>query len=124
MLPHLWVFHFFGLEKLLNDHSYEEIVKFEIANLFQITSENKLKTLYERMFLLMYYMGMEFNTLWNMPVKMQKWFLKRMDEEISRASEAKQDIPHKGADANTPQNRELTGKFRSFNPNPRTQRFT
>jgi hypothetical protein len=71
----------------------------------------------------MYYMGMEFNTLWNMPVKMQKWFLKRMDEEITRAVESKQDLPTKGAHHNSPDLRQMTGQFKTFGQNPRTQKI-
>ena len=79
--------------------------------------------LLEPFFLLGYYFGMDWNTYYNYPVAYKRWLIKRIETEISRSQEAKNDIPSRAMHHNTPDMRALTGKTRTNVP-AKLQRFT
>jgi hypothetical protein len=78
----------------------------------------------EPFFLLGYYFGMDWDTFYNFPISYRRWLIKRINDEIKKAAEAGNDIPTKAPHHNTPDVRQLTGKTKQFQTNPRTTRFT
>ena len=82
----------------------------------------------------MYYMGFTWESfdLGPLTVEQRKWFIGRLNKEITMAhggengveGEGNGDIPTKGAHHNTPDLRQMVGRTKPFNSNPRTQRFT
>lgn len=77
----------------------------------------------------MYYMGVTWESfgLGIMDLEQRRWFVERLNKEIemSRGKDGQNstgDIPTKAAHMNDPQTREMLGKAKPFNRNPRTQR--
>ena len=67
---------------------------------------------------------MDWQTYYNFPITYKNWLIKRLVDEIKKATEKKSDIPTKGAHHNTPETRGMTGKFKQFGSNSKNQRFT
>jgi hypothetical protein len=78
----------------------------------------------EPFFLLGYYFGMTWETYYSFPISYRRWLIKRINDEIKKASEAQDDIPTKAPHHNTPQMRQLTGKTKQFQQNPKSWRAT
>ena len=118
---------FYGLQN--EQYSREEILTIDIANTFGLLPEHRIAVLYEPIFLLMYYMGVTWESfgLGIMDLEQRRWFVERLNKEIEMArgkdgQNSTGDIPTKSAHMNDPQTREMLGKVKPFNRNPRTQR--
>jgi hypothetical protein len=85
--------------------------------------EDKEQVYLEPFFLLGYYFGMSYTDYKNFPVSYKVWLIKRINTEITKASEQQNDIPAKGAHNHTPDMRALTQKSRTNVP-AKLQRFT
>jgi len=66
---------------------------------------------------------MDWKTYMSFPVAYKKWLIKRIETEINKAHETKNDIPSKGFHHNSPDARAITGKTRHQVPS-KLQRFT
>ena len=94
--------------------------------MFGITPEKMEQIYLETSFLLSYYHGESWNSVWNWPVAVRKWAIERVSKEINRANEEQNAnaIPTKGSHHNTPDIRQLTGMTKDHSPNAKMQRFT
>jgi hypothetical protein len=110
------------------DITAEDIAKFRLATLFGLTPEDKIDVLMEPIFLLMYYMGFTWESfgLGALTTEQRRWFVGRLNKEIEQKinNGNTEDIPTKGAHHNQPDIREMAGRFKPFNQNPRTSRPT
>jgi len=78
----------------------------------------------EPFFLLGYYFGMSnWRDYYHFPVAYKRWLIKRINEEIQKASDAQNGQTSKGMHDNTPDIRGLTNKARANVPN-KLIRFT
>jgi hypothetical protein len=76
----------------------------------------------EPAFLLMYYGGFTWRETQHMPVSYKRWFIERINKELTRSSDAGQ-TRSRAAHQNTPDVRSLQGMSREQSPS-RLRRFT
>lgn len=91
--------------------------------LFPLKPEDREAIFLEPWFILNYYAGMDWETYLRYPVELKRWHIKRIEKEIKKASDNKEDITSKAPHENTPQYREMAGKTKPFTPNAKMQRF-
>lgn len=88
-----------------------------------VSPKDRERIILEPFFTLFYYGGFQWNEFYHFPVSYRRWLIKRIEKEIQRATEKDGDIPDKTLEHNTPQLRQLTGKFKPF-VNAKNHRFT
>lgn len=76
----------------------------------------------EPSFLLMYYGGFTWRETQHMPVAYKKWFIERINKELTKSHESGQ-TQSRALHQNSPDVRSLTGKARDNTPS-RLRRFT
>lgn len=89
---------------------------------FGLRPEDKEALILEPAFALMYYGGFLWRDIYNLPVSYKRWFIERINKEITRSSETGSTQSH-AAHHNSPDMRELEGKSRGQAPS-RLKRFT
>lgn len=89
---------------------------------FGLRPEDKELLILEPAFNLMYYGGFLWRETYNMPVSYKRWFIERINKEITRSNES--NAPQsKALHQNTPDVRAMQNKARSQVPS-RLRRFT
>ena len=76
----------------------------------------------EPAFLLMYYGGFTWRETQHMPVALKRWFIERINKELTKSSENGQ-TQSRALHQNSPDVRQLMGKARDSSPS-RLRRFT
>jgi len=89
---------------------------------FGLESSDRAAVVLEPVFLLMYYMGFTYVESYNIPVEYKRWFIKRVEKELSQGKEDGTN-QSKALQHNTPDARALTGKARAQVPS-KLRRFT
>jgi len=108
-----------------NECGYEASIPLAMNHsIFGIKPEHKVEVLLEPHFILTYYSGFSFEEYRNYPVAYKKFYIDRMNEEISKAQKAQSDIPTKAPHHNGQEVRTLTGKVNTNTTNSKLQRFT
>lgn len=77
----------------------------------------------EPSFLLMYYGGFLWKETIHMPVVYKRWFIDRIVKELNKGGENGQATQSRALHQNSPDVREMQGRFRSQTPS-RMRRFT
>jgi len=73
---------------------------------------------------MMYYMGFTYVEAYNIPVWQRRWFINRLNTEIKRTQDKDGNSqPTRAAHQNTPDIRELSGRYRNMVP-AKLRRFT
>ena len=89
---------------------------------FGLRPEDREQLVLEPAFLLMYYGGCLYEEIIRMPVAYKRWFIQRINAEITKTHDAGQ-TQSRAVHQNQPDVRELQGKLRSQSPS-RLRRFT
>jgi hypothetical protein len=76
----------------------------------------------EPAFLLIYYGGFTWSEIRNMPVFYKRWFIERINRELTRTSESGQ-TQSRALHQNSPETRSMQGRAREQSPS-RLRRFT
>lgn len=88
-----------------------------------VLGEYSINTVLEPTFLLMYWMGFSFSEAMNLPLGWRRWFIDRVQKELSKTGPNGEGPPSKGAAQNTADTRSLMGMARDQVP-ARLRRFT
>ncbi len=89
---------------------------------FGLKPEDKEALILEPAFVLMYYGGFLWREVYNLPVTYKRWFIERINKELTRSSEDGA-TQSKALHQNSPDVRALQGNSRAQTPS-RLRRFT
>ena len=89
---------------------------------FGLRPEDKEAMILEPAFALIYYGGFLWHEIYNMPVTYKRWFIERINKELTRSSEAGA-TQSRATHQNSPDVRAMQGRMREQVPS-RLRRFT
>lgn len=89
---------------------------------FGLQPSDKEQLLLEPTFLLMYYMGFQYQEAYNLPVVYKRWFIERVSKELNKTSEGGE-TQSRALHQNTPDVRAMQGRSRPQAPS-KLRRFS
>lgn len=94
-----------------------------VSTFFGLRPDDRLDLILEPAFLLLYYGGFLWSEIYNLPVSYKRWFIERINKEISRTASDGGSAQSRALHQNSPDIRALQGNVRAQSPS-RLRRFT